>query len=790
MKNCALGRNRFTASQLAQAIGLTPTRIRARLPASGKFNDAGARTWSLNELPADLREKLSRRRKAANFASDDDWVSSQRAWQPKIPFAELSARLRDPAIERCRVLAPILAKFRDESVSRMIDAAKRSYLSEGLRAPNERTLRRWIESAAERDNCRGEFGRPELYLCGSLVRAPRRKDRSEDGALSSVASWDEACRLYSSLIAEGETSGSSGNKVRRIISGSPLGAGMSADAIRKALSRKIGRWITGSTTLMDRRKDASGRKAKFDLNEREVSALRWYRLRKVSLHEAIVAFSIHPRCRPETRALIHEELDSAARDRRKAAWPLSLRRAGEVSLELQGRFRSNRALREVGYGVRRGNFWVNDAGEEVALLPNTLWESDDMSVNEPFRFVDPETGENSLGRQVLVTIDVFTAAFLGESPIGRSKDAYRAEDIADHMRDCVLQHGLPSIWRLERGAWENKFIDGFRLADGSLWGGLADIIKIQRTFGPQAKGLIESRFNQLQRLMAHESTSIGRKRGEFADATRLAYRARNGDVQAWQKFWDIAAAADGIERAMLEANLSQMQRRAFGKKTVVPAELYRLAAKKACPDDQLWRFCPIKRPATVRKCAVEVTVDHYPLPFRFRVNGDDDPYLPHGYSVLIAFHPGHPERGCHIFNGEQGVRNTQGFRRHEFIRVAPIAEDSPQVNYSRDEQEFIKRKRANAQVASEFRAITLTGTESSRASTRRDGFGNSVVRAVGPARIENERARGLVNRQDPRSRRADEIIKAARSDFDEEAALLQVQRLEREAIARGDILPL
>jgi hypothetical protein len=177
------------------------------------------------------------------------------------------------------------------------------------------------------------------------------------------------------------------------------------------------------------------------------------------------------------------------------------------------------------------------------------------------------------------------------------------------------------------------------------------------------------------------------------------------------------------------------------------------------------------------------------MPFRFRVNGDDEPYLPHGYRVLIAFHPGHPEFGCHIFNAEERAQNTFGFRRHEFIRVAPLAEDAPQLNYSRDEQQFLTRKRANAQVSSEFRAITSNDAKSSRVSTRRDGFGNSIVRAVGAAGADNERALSLINRRDPRSRRGDDIIKAAQTDFDESAELRRIEKLERAAIQRGDILP-
>jgi hypothetical protein len=778
----------YPASQLAPAIGVTATRIRQCLGASGKIDNAGVRAWTLNNLPSEWRTMLAARRKAAGFASDDEWIASRKPWQPHIPFSELAEKLRYGANQRRDVIAPVLRTLGEPSTSLIVRTAIEGYRTRRLAMPGERSLRRWIETAIARDDGRCDFDRAELYLQGRLIRA--RDVRAQANAqCPAPSSWQEACHLCSTFISAGESESGARRKTLRLLLGSPLVNGMTADATRKALARKIDQW-TADAALKDRRTE-SGRRAKFHLNAKECRVLRWYRLQKESLPAAIPAFSRHPGCRHETRELIQTELDAAARERRKPTWPLSLRRAGEVTLEQEAAFRSKRALREIGYGDRRGNFWRDEAGEKILLVPNSIWESDDFSSNEPFKFVDSETGASSLGRQVLATIDVYTAAFLGESPVGRSKDAYRVEDIADHMLHCVLQHGLPLIWRLERGPWENNFIDGIPLNDGSRWGGLKDIIKIARAFGPQSKGLIEVRFNQLQRVMAHESTSIGRRRGEFREATKLVNRARNGDARALARFWDISAAADGIERAMKEANRDAMQRRSFGRQTVVPEELYQSAVKRLCPENELWRFCPVKREATIRKCAVESSVQHYPMPFRFRVNGiRDNLYLPSGYRVLIAFHPGHPERGCHIFNAEEGPRNTESFRRHELIMVAPLSEDAPQVNYSRDEQRFITRRKANAQLSGEFRAITATGENRSRVSVRRDSYGNSATRAIGPAGTENERAVSLLDQRDARSRRGDAIISEARAEFDEDAELRRIKQLEQAAIKRGDILRL
>ena len=107
--------------------------------------------------------------------------------------------------------------------------------------------------------------------------------------------------------------------------------------------------------------------------------------------------------------------------------------------------------------------FIQDGDTRLLMAPNSIWESDDMSLNEPFRYRDLETGEIQAGRQTLCTLDVYSAAWLGAQPLGRVRDAYRVEDIADHMRECVLQHGMPLIWRLERGVWENNFIDGIEI---------------------------------------------------------------------------------------------------------------------------------------------------------------------------------------------------------------------------------------------------------------------------------------------------------------------------------------
>src|SRR5207245_1818922 len=112
-------------------------------------------------------------------------------------------------------------------------------------------------------------------------------------------------------------------------------------------------------------------------------------------------------------------------------------------------------------------------------------------------------------------------------------------------------------------------------------------------------------------------------------------------------------------------------------------------------------------------------------PFRFQVNGiDHERYFENGYTVLIAFHPGRPEDGRHVFNAERGTRNRDNLPFGEKLLIAPMDEDAPQIS-------FATRRKCNPVLRSEFRAIVPMGGSGSRISVARDGRGNSIRREEG-----------------------------------------------------------
>lgn len=465
----------------------------------------------------------------------------------------------------------------------------------------------------------------------------------------------------------------------------------------------------------------SGRKCKFELSENESLVLRacvLARSTQDATHFALAVedFTRHPACLATTRELIRAELDRAARLQRLPNWPISIRRAGMPTVQEAAWFRGRKHAQQFEQADRRGDYWIDEQQQRHPLLAHTIWEMDDASDNEPRRSIDPDTGETILTRQALWTQDVYSAAILGLTQVARARDSYRIEDVADHVLRCVEAWGWPKFMRLEMGdIWAGRFFHGFvPCAPGTThvlpgwpedmnWGGL-DLCHIVNVHKSKGKGGIEGAFNLIQAMNAHASLSIGRARGEFEEATKALIRGHRTE-EIDHRFWSMDQSADALTAVAERFNLRPKTRRIFGRGAVAPADILRAARGLPLLPSDLWRFMPIKRTATVRNGHVEVSVDHYPRPFRFKINGvDDHLHLDHGYTVLIAFHPGRAHEGCHVFNAESGPRNRDGLRRAERLILAPLAADVAQIDLS-NAGDFSTRAKANAAVRRAFRAI-------------------------------------------------------------------------------------
>lgn len=488
----------------------------------------------------------------------------------------------------------------------------------------------------------------------------------------------------------------------------------------------------------------AGRRPDFELSDEETAALRHLRLQRGGLPLAVEEFVRHPACQPETRERILAILDAAARARRAPSWPPSLKRAAHVRPEEEALFRGAKTFQHAQIANRRGLFYRDEAGVDQPMVAEDIWESDDYSCNAPY-YIEQEEGVR-LCRQMLCTMDVLTAGWRGVDAVGRERDAYRAEDILRHMLRTIDGQGtMPRIWRLERGTWESQAIDGVKLSDGTIWGGLGALFHVVHVFSSRGKGLIESSFNLLQNCVDHRSATIGRSRGEFEAAAKQHLRI-NGNktptsVAEARKagFWSALECANEHFTQMTRLNQRPRERGSLGGMHV-PEDLRvsRPGIARPLPTSERWRFCPVKREATVRGGFVEISVDKYPMSFRFMVNGVSDVYLENGFRVLVAFDPAEPTGGCHIFNAERGSKNRDGWRFAEKLFLAPAEGEIPQVDLSRT-GDFSGRKKANAAARTEFRAIVAPGRKAARVSQLQDGRGNLTKIEVGmPERDPSE----------------------------------------------------
>lgn len=477
-----------------------------------------------------------------------------------------------------------------------------------------------------------------------------------------------------------------------------------------------------------------GRPASLEMTLEEANRLKYWRLAKDgSLPLAVRELIADPVCRPETREKLEGILQKAMKNRRRPEFPPSLRKLAHITQEDKAYFRSKKKVQDTELVITRGNFFTDVDGKRVQMYPNALWESDDMSLNQPFRWIHPDTGREDTGRQTLCTIDVFSHYWLAAHPIGRERDAYRAEDIAAHFESILETRGMPYCWRLERGTWESNFVHGIKLPDGSRWGGVDELFHVIHTWKSRGKATIEGGFYYLQKLLSHTSLDIGRVRGEYDFAAREHRRAQAGQPDALARLWTIEQAAEALAAAMEEDNGTMKKRHAHGPWLVRANDLYKPQLIRPVPESEKWRLCAVKKLATVRNSKISVKEPHYSVPFEFVVNNATfRGYLGNGTPVLIAFHPSRPWEGCHIFNAlsRKDARNRENRAFGEFITLAMPLAKAPQFSLSG--MITSQQREAKSAVRTEFREIVKPGDHPAlKTSTVRDGLGQTFHTQTG-----------------------------------------------------------
>jgi len=476
----------FTAAEIASALGkVSKQAVILRLsgiPADGHKTVRGqknVRAWRVESLPASLFAELERLCTFPDGTPRYHTVSDLIAKIPAAHTRELCVKdfpedEQKKAEQKAQLLGPILSE-RARKRTLLAACARRAReafaVTQRKEPPALRTIEEWMKEAERRDKGRCAFNRVELYLPETAPRRGRENAEAAAIFLPSLEAFIRECSiplpkenqplLWHAAFTDAETEIARGLPEAAVRSAaierlahpeSPLYP-KSAAALLRTWSLKFALWKDLDRTpesIADLRQKNKGRPAKFDLSPDERYALRCLHLEKGSVDNAIKFFVNDPACLPATRELILAEMDRKARSKRRLKWSDSIRRAAHVSKEETAAHRGPKATQSIEMFERRGAFYLDESGNKCQMAPNRIWESDDMSSNEPCHFVDPETGITRGGRQILFTQDVHSAAWLGCTALGRERDAYRVEDIADHMLAVVDVHGLPSRTSRER----------------------------------------------------------------------------------------------------------------------------------------------------------------------------------------------------------------------------------------------------------------------------------------------------------------------------------------------------
>ena len=487
------------------------------------------------------------------------------------------------------------------------------------------------------------------------------------------------------------------------------------------------------------KKTKGGRPKAIEFLDHEFLLAKWYRLTKESVDVAAYFFARDeklnedgtPRVRPEVRAAMIRYEERALEKGKRIAWPMSVRRAFEVTDEEYAAFRGRKHSQQTEMITRRGMYELLEDGTRIEIAPGDVWELDDYSTNQPYTFTDAETGEVHVGRQVLAAKDLAAASWLGFDHIGRERDAYRAEDVLRFIERLIRSHGMPGTLRLERGIWESSGVHGIEVPGmNTRWGDLRDLMRIEHVFKSKSKSIIEGGFNVLQRWLGHTGLDIGRHRGEFEEATKRLRQAHSTGADPRELgFVDQEESSKLHATAAAEINQRPMARRHLNER-VAPADLIARLGWHTAPlraEDE-WYFLPCKKARIVRAGHVEVNPGGGWPVMRFVVNGViDGLHLDNGHKILVACDPLRPDLGARICNADQTVKNREAYGMGEVLILnAPFEEDAPQFSAAQTlSPHLVHRRKATAAAATTFRSIKAAAAGKVE-KTASDGKGKSV----------------------------------------------------------------
>lgn len=420
--------------------------------------------------------------------------------------------------------------------------------------------------------------------------------------------------------------------------------------------------------------------------------------------------------------------------------------------------------------------WIQnaDSGEKIFIRGGDVVECDDATINFPVCIpwtirgcACSERYEVNLGRfQWLVAIDAGSRRVLGYVYSARPKSSYRGEDVLALMRCVARQHGIPRVWRLEKGVWKSNLVENAVRAMGSA--------RIS-VHSPHAKPFIEGLFNKLWTKLSvwFPEASVGRFQGENEEANRLLTACQAGHQDPRKHFPMLADVIAAFNAVIEEHNASIIRSDNYGE--WVPHERWdRDTAARPLPaliPESEWIFSPFVRTWTVQGANVGGKVplmDGVSVPYIFsapfllhfhgaKVRAHFDPSEPRCFATIVLAQAFGNHRAGEVLGVAQQINETTAYIR----LVMGYGDDSPHSGID-------ARRQASSALRREVRGIN----------------GPSKVGTGGPAVPGREEVPGRLVRTDengPSSRAAEASLPAEKSlpysESEQRDGLGQVQRI-------------
>lgn len=465
-----------TAARIALALGKTPQAVRKLLrdvqPSGVRIVGGNeAAVWSIEQLPAPLKNALAYESVRSHCAGDDMvqrietlLAMPRRRWKPPIPMDKICDADIQSATNLRNALRPWLTEQHDSGLS--CAEIENSGVADYKRIfGNSITTRYWRElfkRTVRRDNGAAEWNRLEIYLPDRLkLKSPAPAIVSEAVAADftdlesyiaacgnphapskteCTAVWTLALEKFSALASAGEEEKSASRRIRQFLFDRAPFMASSRDALWIAWQRKLERFETANGDARALRDGRENNGESFDLPENDRDAL---------IHRAVFYYrgDIAPAWRDLLRNGFSSEVVSryAGRAAGKSHVPTSIMDSVVPEVEiLTVMHRGPRAFDSI-----KG--FVTRSYDGISSLQCV--SGDDFTLNTYF-YVPDGNGWFYLTRgQVILFIDFRSLRILGWALEPRK--SYSSLTIRSLCTHVFGEFGVPEILYFERGLWKS-----------------------------------------------------------------------------------------------------------------------------------------------------------------------------------------------------------------------------------------------------------------------------------------------------------------------------------------------